>query len=97
MSLIKLKNVHKSYYLSNGEEIPVLRGVDLEIKKNEFVAIMGESGGGKSTFINMILRFYDPDDGAVFVNGTNIKDLTQESLKHHISLVSQRIYIFQNP
>jgi len=54
MSLIKLEDVHKSYYLSNGEEIPVLRGVNMEIKKNEFVAIMGESGGGKTTLMNIL-------------------------------------------
>ena len=45
--VIKLTNAHKSYYLATGEEIPVLKGINLEIKRNEFVALMGESGGGK--------------------------------------------------
>ena len=57
---------------------------------------MGDSGGGKSTFVNMLLRFYDPDNGEVLVNGENIKNFTQKSLRHHISFVSQRIYIFQD-
>ncbi|MDD3505455.1 MAG: ATP-binding cassette domain-containing protein, partial [Sulfurimonas sp.] len=60
------------------------------------IALVGDSGGGKSTFINMLLRFYDPDSGEILVNGINIKEFTQDSLKHHISLVSQRIYIFQD-
>jgi len=73
-----------------------LDDVSLEIKQGENIALVGDSGGGKSTFINMLLRFYDPDDGEVLVNGTNIKEFTQDSLKHHISLVTQRIYIFQD-
>ena len=52
--LIKLENLTKSYFLSNGEAVPVLKGVNLEVKKGEFVAIMGESGGGKSTLMNII-------------------------------------------
>ncbi|MDQ1268695.1 MAG: ATP-binding cassette, subfamily bacterial MsbA, partial [Campylobacterota bacterium] len=73
-----------------------LDDVSVEIKQGENIALVGDSGGGKSTFINMLLRFYDPDNGEVLVNGTNIKEFTQDSLKHHISLVTQRIYIFQD-
>jgi len=46
--------------------------------------------------MNMLLRFYDPDSGEILINGTNIKEFKQKSLKHHIALVSQRIYIFQD-
>ena len=70
--LIKLENVHKSYYLSNGEEIPVLRGVDLEINKNEFVAIMGESGGGKSTLMNILGCLHPVTSGKYFFEGEDI-------------------------
>ncbi|MDT8339413.1 MAG: ABC transporter ATP-binding protein [Sulfurimonas sp.] len=78
------------------DDFYALDDVSVEIKQGENIALVGDSGGGKSTFINMLLRFYDPDDGKVLVNGTNIKEFTQDSLKHHISLVTQRIYIFQD-
>jgi putative ABC transport system ATP-binding protein len=70
--LIQLKNAHKSYYLGNGEEIPVLRGIDLEIKKGEFVALMGESGGGKTTLLNIIGCLHPLSEGEYFLDGENI-------------------------
>lgn len=73
-----------------------LDSVNIEIKQGDNIALVGDSGGGKSTFINMLLRFYDPDEGSLYINGTNIKEYELASLKHHISLVSQRIYIFQD-
>ncbi|MBE0514837.1 ABC transporter transmembrane domain-containing protein [Sulfurimonas sp.] len=78
------------------DDFYALDDVSVEIKQGENIALVGDSGGGKSTFINMLLRFYDPDSGEVLVNGTNIREFTQDSLKHHISLVTQRIYIFQD-
>ena len=69
---IKLENVHKSYYLSNGEEIPVLKGIDLEIKKGEFVAIMGESGGGKTTLLNVIGCLHPLTKGKYYLDGEDI-------------------------
>jgi subfamily B ATP-binding cassette protein MsbA len=88
---IEYKNVVLKYSGYN-----LLNDISLSIKKGENIALVGDSGGGKSTFINMILRFYDPDSGSVLINGTNIKEYENSSLKHHISLVSQRIYIFQD-
>ncbi|QSZ41333.1 ATP-binding cassette domain-containing protein [Sulfurimonas aquatica] len=88
---IEFKNVVLKY-----EDAFALDSVNITIKQGENIALVGDSGGGKSTFINMLLRFYDPDSGEIKVNGVNIKEFTQESLKHHISLVSQRIYIFQD-
>ncbi|MCD6173315.1 MAG: ATP-binding cassette domain-containing protein [Sulfurimonas sp.] len=88
---IEFKNVTLKY-----EDIDALKDINLEINKGEHIALVGDSGGGKSTLINMLLRFYDPNDGSVLVNNTNIKEFTQNSLKHHISLVTQRIYIFQD-
>ncbi len=78
------------------ENYNILDGITLKIKSGENIALVGDSGGGKSTVMNMILRYYDPDSGSVLVNGTDIKEFTQKSLKHHISLVTQRIYIFQD-
>lgn len=69
---IKLEKVYKSYYLANGEEIPVLKGIDLEIKKGEFVAIMGESGGGKTTLLNVIGCLHPLSRGKYFLDGENI-------------------------
>ena len=78
------------------EDAYALDNINIKIKQGENIALVGDSGGGKSTLINMLLRFYDPDEGKVLINGTNIKEFTQDSLKHHISLVTQRIYIFQD-
>ncbi|MFH0892443.1 MAG: ABC transporter ATP-binding protein [Candidatus Falkowbacteria bacterium] len=75
---IKLKNVHKSYYLANGEEIPVLKGIDLEIKKGEFVAIMGESGGGKTTLLNIIGCLHPLSEGKYFLEGENIGEVRDD-------------------
>lgn len=88
---VEFKNVKLKY-----EDAYALDDVSIEIKQGENIALVGDSGGGKSTFINMLLRFYDPDSGKVLINGTDIKEFNQDSLKHHISLVTQRIYIFQD-
>ncbi len=88
---IEFKNVSLKY-----DDNYALQNINLEINSGDNIALVGDSGGGKSTFINMLLRFYDPNSGEISVNGRNIKELTQESLKHHISLVTQRIYIFQD-
>jgi len=88
---IEYKNVTLRYLDSYA-----LDHVNVKIKKGDNIALVGDSGGGKSTFINMLLRFYDPDEGSVFINAKDIKEYENSSLKHHISLVSQRIYIFQD-
>jgi subfamily B ATP-binding cassette protein MsbA len=88
---IEYKNVVLKYENTN-----ILDGINLKVNQGEHIALVGDSGGGKSTFMNMLLRFYDPDSGEILNNGTNIKEFTQKSLKHHIALVSQRIYIFQD-
>jgi len=77
-SAIKLENVHKSYYLSNGEEIPVLKGIDLEIKVGEFVALMGESGGGKTTLLNIIGGLHPLTSGSYFLEGENIGNVKDD-------------------
>ena len=69
---IKLENAKKSYFLANGEEIPVLKGIDLAIKKGEFVAIMGESGGGKTTLLNIIGCLHPLSAGKYYLDGEDI-------------------------
>ncbi|QOY51411.1 ABC transporter ATP-binding protein [Candidatus Sulfurimonas baltica] len=88
---VEFKNVKLKY-----ENAYALNNINIDIKQGENIALVGDSGGGKSTFINMLIRFYDPDEGEVLINGKNIKEYKQNSLKHHISLVTQRIYIFQD-
>jgi subfamily B ATP-binding cassette protein MsbA len=88
---VEYKNVVLKYSGYN-----LLDDITVSIKSGQNIALVGDSGGGKSTFINMILRFYDPDSGSVLINGRDIKEYENSSLKHHISLVSQRIYIFQD-
>ncbi len=65
-SVIQMQGVKKSYWLSNGVGVPVLHGIDLDIKKGEFVALMGESGGGKSTLMNIIGFLHPLDEGIYF-------------------------------
>lgn len=88
---VEFKNVVLKY-----KDYHALNNVSIMINKGEKIALVGDSGGGKSTFINMLLRFYDPDSGEITINGKNIKEFNSDSLKHHISLVTQRIYIFQD-
>jgi len=77
-SAIQLKNVHKSYYLSNGEEVPVLNGINLDIKQGEFVALMGESGCGKTTLLNIIGCLHPLNDGEYFLDGENIGEVRDD-------------------
>jgi len=76
--VIKLVDVHKSYYLANGEEIPVLKGINLEIKKGEFVAIMGESGGEKTTLVNVVGCLHPLSKGEYFLSGENIGEVRDD-------------------
>jgi ATP-binding cassette, subfamily B, bacterial MsbA len=88
---IEFKDVSLLY-----EGLYALNDVNIVIKEGENIALVGDSGGGKSTFISMLLRFYDPNSGIVKINGEDIKNYEINSLKHHISFVTQRIYIFQD-
>jgi subfamily B ATP-binding cassette protein MsbA len=74
----------------------VLRRLDLEVKVGEKVAIVGASGAGKSTMVNLIPRFYDTTEGAVLVDGTDVRDLTLRSLRSLIGLVTQETILFND-
>ena len=77
-SAIQLKDVHKSYYLSNGKEVPVLNGINLDIKKGEFVALMGESGCGKTTLLNIIGCLHPLSGGEYFLDEENIGEVRDD-------------------
>jgi subfamily B ATP-binding cassette protein MsbA len=71
-----------------------LNGINLKAKQGEFIALVGDSGGGKSSLVNMILRFYDPSKGEIKINGININEFSLTSLRDSIAIVTQRVYIF---
>ncbi|TWT30858.1 ABC transporter ATP-binding protein [Blastopirellula retiformator] len=78
------------------ENVTVLENLDLTIRQGEKVAIVGPNGCGKSTLINLLLRFYDPDEGAVTIGGTNIRDAKQHDLRRRIGLVNQNTVLFND-
>ncbi len=73
---------------------PVLEGIDLKIKAGQSVALVGETGGGKSTFINLICRFYEPKGGAIKIDGIDYMDMTVESLRSQLGVVLQTPHLF---
>ena len=73
---------------------PVLSGIDFEVRPTETVAIVGLSGAGKTTIINLLARFYEPTAGRVTVDGIDIRDVTLDSLRSRIGLVTQEIILF---
>ncbi|MDD2565843.1 MAG: ABC transporter ATP-binding protein [Candidatus Gracilibacteria bacterium] len=82
--LIKLENVKKSYFLTNKEEIPVLKGIDLKIFKKEFVILMGESGSGKSTLLNIIGCLHGISSGEYSFQGEDISFLKDDDMLSYI-------------
>ncbi len=73
---------------------PVLKNLSLNINKNETLAIVGNSGGGKSTLVNLIPRFYDIKSGSIKIDGTDIRDISLSSLRHNIAMVFQDNFLF---
>lgn len=91
IKLIKFNNVRLNY----GDK-EVLKGINLEANKSEFIALVGSSGGGKTSLMNLLMRFYDVNGGEILINGTNLKDIKIHSLRQNIGLVTQRVYIFND-
>lgn len=75
---------------------PVLRDINLNVRKGEVIAIVGSSGAGKTTFVNLIPRFYDVSGGAILFDGVDIKELTLESLRSEMAIVSQQVILFND-
>ena len=88
---IDLQNVSFRY-----EEKPVLKNVNLTIRAGEVVAFVGMSGGGKTTLVNLIPRFYDVSEGRVLIDGRDIRDITLSSLRGQIAIVTQQTILFND-
>lgn len=88
---IKFENVDLYY----GDK-QALKNINLTAKKGQKIALIGDSGGGKSSLVNLIVRFYDPTYGKITINDTDIKEFDLENLRNNISIVTQRIYIFND-
>lgn len=73
---------------------PVLKDVSLKVKSGEMLGIVGRSGAGKTTIVNLISRLYDPQEGQVLLDGHDIRDLTFETLRGYVAMVSQETYMF---
>jgi ATP-binding cassette subfamily B protein len=89
---IVLDDVHFAY--AARAEVSALAGVSLTIEPGETVAFVGRSGSGKSTIVNLLLRFYDPTGGRILVDGCDIRELDAEWLRRHIGLVMQEPVLF---
>jgi len=88
---VRFRNVGFAYQTSNE---PALENVDLDIPAGKKIALVGPSGGGKSTLFNLLLRFYDPDGGSIAIDGQDIHGVTIESLRAAIGLVTQETILF---
>jgi ATP-binding cassette, subfamily B, multidrug efflux pump len=88
---IDFKNVYFSYDKKN----PVINNLNLHVKKNKTVAIVGSTGAGKTTIVNLLMRFYDIDKGSININGVNIKDVSRKNLRSLFGMVLQDSWLFR--
>ena len=88
---VQLNHISFAY---NDKDGNVLHDVSLEVKPGTICAFVGPSGGGKSTIFNLLDRFYDPQQGSIFINGENIRNFTLASLRSNIAVVSQDVFLF---
>jgi ATP-binding cassette, subfamily B, bacterial MsbA len=88
---IELKDLYFQY-----DETPVLKGIDLTVNAGDSIAIVGRSGGGKTTLVNLLPRFYDVTQGAILIDGTDIRNATLESLRSCTAIVTQQTILFND-
>ncbi len=89
---ITFENVNFSY----DEDESILKNINFEVKKGDIVALVGPSGVGKTTIINLIPRFYDPDSGKIEIDAINLKEYSLQNLRSQIGIVSQNIILFND-
>lgn len=85
---------HVSFSYKHGTGDQVLQDVDLHIRSGETIGVIGGTGSGKSTVASLILRFHDATEGALLLNGTDIRQMTQQFLRDHLSYVQQKAWLF---
>jgi ATP-binding cassette subfamily B protein len=88
---VALRDVHFSYDSAAGE---ALAGVDLDIAPGETVALVGETGAGKSTLVKLLARFYDPSSGQVLIDGHDVRDIDLTEFRHQLGIVPQEAFLF---
>lgn len=89
--IVELKDVKFKY---SDEEENTLKGLSLKFEPKQKIAVVGRSGNGKSTIFNLLLRYFDATEGAITIDGVDIKDLTEESLRRNISIIRQAPFLF---
>lgn len=89
--VIEFKNVKFKY---SEDEDYTLNGLNLKVVPNKKIAVVGKSGNGKSTIFNLLLRYFDSTTGEILIDGINIKDLTEKSLRENISIIRQAPFLF---
>lgn len=85
---------HVSFAYPDDEQTPVLADINLTIQPGEKIALVGPSGGGKTTLCNLIPRFYDPTAGGVLLDGQDVRNVTLKSLRENVGVVQQDVYLF---
>jgi subfamily B ATP-binding cassette protein MsbA len=91
-NLIEFKDVRFQY----DPKAEVLKGINLQVKTGEVLALVGSSGGGKSTLVNLIPRFFDVSSGSISIDGKDIRDVTLKSLRNQIGMVTQQTILFND-
>lgn len=89
---VELRNVHFTY--PTRPDIPVLIGLNLTVRRGQVVALVGPSGSGKSTVAQLLSRFYDPSEGAVYLDGRDLRELDARDVRKHVGIVAQEPLLF---
>jgi ATP-binding cassette subfamily B protein len=87
---LKFENVHFGYL----KDKPVLKGLDLDVAAGEMIGLVGRSGAGKTTLTNLICRFYDVDEGAICLDGVDLRNVRLRDVRRHIGIVPQESFLF---
>ncbi len=91
---IEIKNISFAY--NNYDDEPILQNVNLDIKKGDLIALVGPSGAGKTTLVDLLPRFYDPQEGTITIDGVDLKMLKKEAIRKLMGIVSQEAILFND-